>query len=131
MINSQILLACKIMTHAVEYHHHGVGELHYPRWRRARLVTRFPAVVRKYEATLQACVNQGWLKSKRGPDGGYMITETGIRVTAHDIFFAFALEDHLPYLPLFEQRLAEMAPSEIVNAEKNYGSLKAFKKKAA
>lgn len=84
------------------------------KWQSGALRHRFPAGHRKYEVFLQDAVRIGWMRSIRGPNGGYYLSEKGKRVSVYDILEKFGVEEDQPLLSLFQSTLERMKPGELI-----------------
>lgn len=111
MFNGDARKALEIMSYAQDIHPMlGEGK----RFRSYQVTARFMAGQRKFEAMLQTARAGGWLKSVRGPKGGYTLTDAGKCVTAWDVLARYGLSGTKPFLPLLKKALSGKTPGQVL-----------------
>lgn len=121
MFNTKVVMASKALAFAKQMADEAKGDPE-AYWQSRDLSVAFPAKPRKNEQVLQELVRIGWIRSKRGPAGGYKLTVREGRkpVSALDVVQHFSHEDDAPFLPMFVDTLAAKSPTDIVNMLRFY-----------
>ena len=115
MIKGKILQAMKALTFAKEMHAEAQSEVDKRgRFFSGDLRQRFPGGHRKYEEAMQRLVRNGYLESLRGPNGGFWISDKGLRAKGWEIVVIFASKEEKPSIGLFKERLEALSPKQCV-----------------
>lgn len=68
---------------------------------------------RRYEQPLQSMVSLGWLRSRRGPAGGYEATEAGMKATVYDVVVKCSPKCTMTFLEELAPTLKAMTPAHV------------------